>query len=179
MLAIGYDHRSGVPARVATGALDGLGATAAMSGVMYVARRAGWLGKPPPAAITERALHAMGAHGTAVRSNAPLAWAAHLAFGSTASALFAAPRGAPRSMPRAAAEGAVFGAAIWLVSYAGWIPALSILPPPHRDRPGRPAAMLVSHLVFGAVAGLLRERRRRRDSGAHRAHRRANGEGWR
>lgn len=154
-------RRDGALGRAAAGTLDGVGATIAMSGVMYVARRAGALGRPPPAVVTERALHAMGAHGTAARSTAPLAWMAHLAFGAAAGALHAMPRRAPRPMARAAAEGAAFGAVVWLVSYAGWIPALSILPPPQKDRRGRPTSMIVAHLVFGAVAGVLAERRRR------------------
>jgi hypothetical protein len=169
MIATGGSRAGGASGRAAAGGLDGLGATLAMSGVMYGARRAGWLGTPPPAAITERALHAIGAHGAARRGTPALAWGAHLAFGAACGALYGAAARAPRSWARAAVEGAAYGAAIWLVSYAGWVPALSILPPPHRDRPGRPPAMVAAHLVFGAVLGALGERRRRRRVGGIRA----------
>ena len=152
---------SGGASRALGGAGDGVAATAAMSGIMYAAHRAGRLGRPPPATITDRALHLLGRDDASDEKKTALTWVAHLTFGASAGALYAAPGRAPRSWGRAAVEGAAFGAAVWLVSYAGWVPALSILPPPHRDRRGRPTSMLVSHLVFGAVLGLLGERRRR------------------
>jgi len=42
---------------------------------------------------------------------------------------------------------------VWFVSYQGWVPALGLLPPAHRDRPGRPATMLIAHWVYGATLG--------------------------
>jgi hypothetical protein len=42
---------------------------------------------------------------------------------------------------------------VWLGSYAGWIPALDLLPPPDRDRRGRPPSMIVAHWVYGAALG--------------------------
>ena len=51
--------------------------------------------------------------------------------------------------------GAVYGLGVWAVSYKGWIPALGILPPPERDRPGRPVIMVAAHVVYGLVLGAL------------------------
>jgi hypothetical protein len=147
--------------RAAAGARDGAVATAAMSGAMWAASRAGWLGRPPPKTITERALAAVGARGVPEEASHAVAAAAHLGFGAGAGVLFAAARRRSRAAGLAALQGALFGAAVWAVSYAGWIPATGILPPPHRDREGRPWAMFLSHLVFGATLGLLDERRRR------------------
>lgn len=152
----------GAGRRAAAGALDGLAATAAMSGAMYGAKRAGWLGKPPPETITERALRAVGARRVSRDTTAGLALLAHFAFGAASGALYAAPRRRSRSMGRAAVEGAAFGALVWTVSYAGWIPALGILPSPPNDREGRPASMFASHLLFGAALGVLGARRRQR-----------------
>lgn len=146
--------------RAAGGALDGGAATIVMSAAMLVARRAGWLGRAPPATITEHALDGVGAREVPERAVDALAAGAHLAFGAAAGALFRLVRRGPRGRRLAFLEGAAYGAAIWVVSYAGWIPALGILPMPQRDRPGRPAAMFLAHLVFGGTLGLLAERRR-------------------
>ena len=51
---------------------------------------------------------------------------------------------------------ALFGIAVWAVSYAGWVPKLGLMQPPSRDRPGRPTAMILAHLVYGATLGALR-----------------------
>jgi hypothetical protein len=58
------------------------------------------------------------------------------------------------SIPSAVA----FGLVVWAASYAGWIPALGIMEPPGRDRPGRPTAMVVSHALFGLVLALVLRR---------------------
>jgi hypothetical protein len=141
------------------GAADGAAATLAMSGVMFAAKRAGWLGEMPPRRISRIALGRR--RGGALRdpANDVLGAAAHLAFGAAAGALFERSyrrRGRPGLGPLA---GAAFGAAVWLVSYAGWVPALGLMPPPRRDRPGRPTAMIVAHLVYGTVLGSLADRR--------------------
>jgi hypothetical protein len=147
------------------GAADGVAATLAMSGVMLAARRAGWTGQLPPRRITTALLGTARTGGD--RTNNVLSTATHLAFGAAAGSLFES--GLRRWGRRGAgpAAGAAFGAAVWLVSYAGWVPALDILPPPHRDRPGRQAWMFVAHLVYGAVLGALADRRlARADSNA-------------
>ena len=38
-----------------------------------------------------------------------------------------------------------FGGLIWLVSYVGWVPALGMMPPIHRDRPDHLAIMALAH----------------------------------
>jgi uncharacterized membrane protein YagU involved in acid resistance len=146
---------------VLTGALDGAAATIAMSGVMYGAQRAGWFGEMPPRTITRVALRrARAGTSSSRRAKSALGAIAHVAFGASAGSLF---EGAHAHWVRRSGvgpiAGAAFGAAVWLLSYAGWVPALDILPPPHRDRPGRQAGMLVAHLVYGAVLGALADRR--------------------
>jgi hypothetical protein len=142
------------------GAAEGAAATLAMSAVMLAARRAGWLGEPPPRRIVRLALRRAGAAPRREGTKDVLGAVTHLAFGAAAGALFEA--GWARQGRRGAGPlaGAAFGAAVWLVSYAGWIPALRILPPPQRDRPGRPGWMLLAHLVYGAALGALADRRK-------------------
>jgi hypothetical protein len=123
-----------------------------MSGLMLAARRAGLMGRMPPEKITSRALDRLGVHRSREEQDA-VATAAHFAFGAGAGSLFGAARRVVPLPPVLVGLG--YGAAIWFVSYRGWVPALGILPPPDRDRAGRPASMLAAHLVYGAALGLL------------------------
>lgn len=139
----------------ASGALAGVEATGAMTAVLGVAQRVGLLGRFPPKKIVNRALAA-----TRVRRHASeperhaLTALAHFGFGLAAGAVFGLIYRRTRNWPAPAAlQGALYGAAVWTLSYHGWVPALGIMPPPERDRPGRPATMLVSHLVYGAKLG--------------------------
>jgi hypothetical protein len=142
-----------------TGAVDGVAATLAMSGVMLAAQRAGWLGEMPPRKITRFALRRARAGDTPRRTKSALATLAHLAFGATGGSVFESSRARWGRGGYGPVVGAAFGAAIWLVSYAGWVPALGILPPPQHDRAGRQAGILAAHLVYGAVLGALADRR--------------------
>ena len=146
--------------RAAVGALSGIGATVVMSGFIAAARAAGMLRTPPPQEITRRTLRKAKVpvtHDFAGR----LAWPAHFAYGAALGTVFAEARGAWRRMPPLTA-GMTFGAAVWLVSYGGYLPALDLMPPPWRDRATRQIAMIAAHLVYGAALELVV---RRLDSG--------------
>jgi hypothetical protein len=134
------------------GFASGVLATLPMSAVMWAAQRAGLLGRMPPAKITDAAARAVRHRPPRGRPRRVAAAALHLGFGGAAGAAYAwwAARGRRRRGP---AQGAAFGTLVWLASYAGWVPALGILPPPERDRPGRPASMLLAHWVYGAALG--------------------------
>lgn len=136
------------------GTAAGMVATATMSLVMLAARRLGLLGEPPPKRITDAVLGAVG------RKRAPnwlkngLATASHFAFGGTIGVLFSL---AHRRFPQPVGlvpRGIVVASVVWFVSYQGWVPALRLMPPARRDRPGRPATMLVAHWVYGATLAL-------------------------
>lgn len=135
-----------------SGALAGVGATVLMSGVMLLAGRLGVMGEQPPRKVMRRVLN----RPPFVDSDDIdlLASAAHMAFGAGAGATFGLiVRRAPGfTRPWL---GALFGLLIWIGSYAGWIPALHIMQPPHRDRKARQATMLAAHLVFGLALGQL------------------------
>ena len=61
--------------------------------------------------------------------------------------------------------GTVFGAVVWLAGYEGWLPAMDILPPAHKDRPGRAANVFIAHLVYGWTLGWAARRfREKRES---------------
>ncbi len=141
--------------RLLAGMLAGSVATVFMSAVMFAAKRLGLMGEMPPEKITARALDRAGWRSRGRRAQDMLAAAFHIGFGSAAGAVFAVVERRPSSPIRAIPAGILFGAAVWFVSYQGWVPALGIMPPPGRDRPGRPQAMLAAHLVYGATLGAL------------------------
>lgn len=142
----------------AEGAAAGTAATVAMTAFMRGAQKTGALGKLPPRIITEEALDSAGVSRTEDQEKA-LGMLNHFLFGAAAGTAYAllSRRVSPRPT---AVGGMLFGSAVWLVSYWGWVPALGILPRPPDDRPGRPAAMVIAHWVFGAsLAAALRRLR--------------------
>jgi len=146
-------------ADLAAGAAAGVAATGLMSAVMVVAKQAGLLGQQPPERIAEAGLDAANVARSEGAQDA-LATVLHFGFGAVGGAGYRIVR---RIVPKPRSwlvPGVAYGLAIWLVSYKGWIPRLGILPPPARDRPGRPTVMIAAHVVYGVVLGRLAEPRR-------------------
>jgi hypothetical protein len=133
-------------ARVSSGALSGLAATTTMSLLMLAAQRVGLLGEPPPRRLTRRILARLGPVVPRGRALDSAATVAHFAFGASMGGLFGLAPGRPT-----AARGLLFGLGVWAVNYAGILPRLGLMPPARRDRPGRPASMILAHLVYGAT----------------------------
>lgn len=93
--------------------------------------------------------------GTALPNEAAkdLTTAAHFAYGAAMGALIAAANPDPGKKTGAAA-----GAAVWLASYMGWIPAVGTLEPATEHPARRNLLMIWAHLVWGATtAAALRE----------------------
>ncbi len=150
----GPDDSGPVRPGIVRGALAGIVATAAMSLLMLAARRAGLMGSLPPTKISGRLLSSVRVRRTPGRRTVT-AVALHFGFGAGAGALFGLLRKGPLGRPPRVLCGLVFGTGVWLISYMGWVPALGIMEPAHRDRPGRPQSMLAAHWVYGAVLGGL------------------------
>ena len=73
---------------------------------------------------------------------------AHLGFGASCGALYTV------AVQRSSVmRGMCLGSLVWATSYAGWIPALGLLPPPHKDKSGRAWTTMTAHLVYGAALG--------------------------
>ena len=88
-----------------------------------------------------------------------MAWLAHLGFGAPLGAFHDAVL--PKRSSSALLRGTLYGAAVWAINYAGWLPAAGIMPSPSADRRYRPTAMLAAHIVFGCtLAGLAAYRER-------------------
>ncbi|MET0594447.1 MAG: FAD-dependent oxidoreductase [Polyangiaceae bacterium] len=139
------------------GGAAGAVATVAMTAVMLAERELGLLGQLPPKKLVRGARRALGIVGTSHRTDNVVTTAAHLGFGVAMGSLYGLANPRRRRPLVGALLGAGFGTAVWAASYAGWIPALGLMPPPRRDRPFRPASMVVAHWVFGAVLGAFLE----------------------
>jgi putative membrane protein len=61
---------------------------------------------------------------------------------------------APRKTAAAVGVGMLFGFAVWVGSYKGWLPALHVRHDARYDPPARSALMIAAHVVWGAAAGL-------------------------
>lgn len=86
--------------------------------------------------------------------------AAHFAYGAAMGAMIAAMNPDPKKRTGAAA-----GAAIWLASYMGWIPAVGTLEPATKHPARRNMLMIGVHLVWGySTAGAIRELRAARET---------------
>ncbi len=62
--------------------------------------------------------------------------------------------------------GGAAGATLWALAYWVVAPVVGLLPPPDRDRPGRPQVMLASHVLWGAVSAVLGDRLSEHEAGS-------------
>jgi len=117
---------------------------------MALGQLTGVYGEQPPKRLVRRLARRAGIPAS---PSGPGTWlasgAAHLGFGTSCGALYAA--AVPRSTPT---RGIAFGLAVWAVSYTGWIPTLGVLPPPAKDNPRRAWTMSTAHIVYGSVLGV-------------------------
>ena len=127
-----------------------------MSAVMAGAKQFGLMGEMPPEKITASLLRRTPISPSEEHQDA-LATLLHFGFGSAAGALFGVI--APRRLIARIPLGMGYGAAIWGVSYMGWVPAFGIMPHAAHDRRDRQMVMLAGHLVYGTALALLVGRR--------------------
>lgn len=145
-------------AALGEGALGGAVGTAAFTGWMKGAQRVGLLGELPPRKITRKALENVGVTSPTKIDVATVF--THLGFGVAAGALFGVLSQRLHPKLPGAVQGAVWGSLVWAASYAGWVPALDIMPRPSKDRPDRPWVMFLGHVVFGGLLGAIAGRKR-------------------
>lgn len=80
-------------------------------------------------------------------------WLGHLGYGAAAASLYPAitkPLPIPNIM-----RGMLFALGVWAASYMGWLPALNIMESATQQTARRNTIMIVSHLVWGSIIGLL------------------------
>jgi len=140
--------------RSLSGALAGVLATGAMSLLMLGAKRLGALGEPPPRRLVRRLSAALGLARPRGKALDALALAAHFGFGATMGGVF----GLLPVRARTSGGGMLFGLGVWAANYAGWLPQAGLMPPVHRDRPGRQPVMIAAHVVFGVALAAAHSR---------------------
>jgi hypothetical protein len=141
--------------QAAQGAMAGSVATLALRAVMLVAGAAGLMGEQPPKAVAKKATAGLTGRVPSEPASRALASWAHMAFGAGAGTMFGLAHRNAEGRSATVLEGVLFGIAVRLVGYCGWIPALGILPPPRRDRASRPPSMVAAHVAWGTVVGAL------------------------
>lgn len=141
------------------GAAAGAAATGAMSVPMLAAQRVGSMGTQPPERVVEEAEKRTSDGDALSKPEEDLAASvAHVAFGMGAGAAFALVHRALDPPVPTVVQAMAFVGGVWALSYRGWIPALGVLPPPEHDRPDRQRTMVLAHVLFGAVLGVVEDR---------------------
>jgi hypothetical protein len=133
--------------RLLRGSLFGIGATLSMSAFMALARRAGVLGEPPPHIITKALLRKANAR-PSPKESVPAAWVLHFLIGASLGALHALVLDETDQASLIASG--MYGTAVFATAYGVALPQLDLMPTTREDRRGRPAAMWLAHLIFGA-----------------------------
>jgi hypothetical protein len=121
--------------------------TAVMFAVQPVLPRSSQI-RPEPRIITDKLLQRANLYqATDEHGRKFAALASHFAYGAGCGAVCAAVAG--RRLESSPSIGLLSGLLIWTTSYAGWLPATKILPPPQQRLPGRNVLLLAAHSVWG------------------------------
>jgi uncharacterized membrane protein YagU involved in acid resistance len=145
---------------LARGAVAGTMATGVMSLVMEAGRRVTRFRRQPPKLIVRTLL--TGHPGRTVSGEETLALLAHFGYGASCGALFGLLT--HRNGSAGAELGVGYALLLWLISYAGWVPAAGVMAPAQRDDRGRQLTLVVGHVVYGAVLSIVLRRLRHRDT---------------
>ena len=147
------------------GAVAGFVATVPMSLSMLI----GWTLLPrhekyhlPPRLITEEITERLGIEDQASEGQLIAATvASHFGYGAFFGSVYAS---FDENLPIASSiKGVLFGLAVWMGSYLGWLPAMDILPSATKHPLRRNLVMILAHVVWGASLGKLLQRLDSRD----------------
>jgi uncharacterized membrane protein YagU involved in acid resistance len=83
----------------------------------------------------------------------PTTWLAHLGYGAVTASLY--PLVARKLPLPAVVTGIFYALTVWAGSYMGWLPVTGILPPATEQSRRRNTVMVASHVLWGALTGLL------------------------
>ncbi len=148
--------------RYVRGVIGGGAGTLVMTGAILAGERLFRFRTPPPKEITRNVLWRIGMPRAQSGALARVIWvAAHEAYGMTCGVGYALVR--PRLPASRYAAGLIFGGAVWVVGYLGYLPALGLYPSPDDDKRSRTSVMVIAHAVFGVVLAEVEHRLSRRD----------------
>lgn len=145
---------------VLSGALAGLVATGPMTAAMQLMQQfvPFWKRRRlPPEEITAKlAEHRLLGKRLPKPAHLTLTWLSHLGYGAAAGSIYA-PLAHKVPLPPVV-KGVIFGLLVWLVSYLGWLPALGVMRPATQQPTSRNTLMIIAHIVWGGLMGMLAER---------------------
>jgi len=157
MLAGGYGDLAWI---VLSGAVGGFVATVPMTAAMELMHeRLPWWERYhlPPSQIISRITERIGLRKYMSQPEHMTATLlAHFVYGTATGAVYA-PIASRVPIP-GALKGVAFGLLVWATSYLGFLPGLGILRPATRQPPRRTALMIVAHIVWGSVLGIVADR---------------------
>ncbi|MDQ3694287.1 MAG: DUF1440 domain-containing protein [Chloroflexota bacterium] len=143
------------------GLISGALATAPMTLVLVVSRWLGLFRTAPPEQITKNAAAEVGLEEvTDDPEFGPIWLGLHVVFGACSGIGFELVRS---FLPRPpVAGGAVYGLIVWAVNYVGLMPVLGLFPSPRQAGRRRTIVMIVAHIVYGMVMGVVFSAARKR-----------------
>jgi hypothetical protein len=143
-----------IPARAIDGAVSGLVATIPMTVAMILIQRLlPWTDRLTlePRRISDDMLDRSGVEPhLPEQAQKQVSLVAHFGYGAATGVAYGIADDylpVPRGL-----RGPIYGLLVWAASYAGWLPAIGMLPPPHRRPLGRNLLLIVAHLVWGVAA---------------------------
>jgi hypothetical protein len=141
--------------RAAYGALGGVGATLALSGLRKLLSRVGLVEETAPEQVVER-LEELGlVDDWSPGARRLLAITAHFAYGSGIGIALGLLRDERGDVVEEAAVGSALGILSWGASWTTVLPLTGVHRPPWKQRTPRVLLPVVDHAFFGAVWGLL------------------------
>ena len=137
------------------GANAGALATTAMTGLMKAGQ---WMGfyrlEIAPKQITERVLDKAGLQRQTNEDEEILLTALnHWAYGTGSGILFGILRRRLDLTLPGSIQGIIFGLALWVIGYMGWVPAVGLMPAVWNQRRDRAIELVLAHVVYGATLG--------------------------
>lgn len=145
----------GLIERALHGAVGGVGATVALTGLRQVMARAGLVEKSAPEQVVGR-LEDLGlVDDWSKGARFALTIAAHLAYGTGLGASLGLLRRERGSAAEEAGVGSALGMLSWAANWSALLPILGVHEPPWKQRSPRVLLPVIDHAFFGAVWGLI------------------------
>jgi hypothetical protein len=145
----------GAKERASTGALGGLGATLALTGLRQAWARVGLVFETAPMQVVDR-VEEVGLVGElSPWGRRLLTVAAHFAYGAGTGAAFGLLRRQTGTPAEEAAVGSALGVLAWGAGWSSWLPLTGVHRPPWAQKTPKVLLPVIDHAVFGAAWGLL------------------------
>jgi hypothetical protein len=141
--------------RASRGALAGLGATVALTGLREAWAKTGLVFETAPMQVVDR-MEEVGLVGDlSPAGRRMLTVFAHFAYGAGAGVGFGLLRKETGTQAEEAAVGSALGVLAWGAGWSSWLPLTGVHRPPWAQRTPRVILPVIDHAVFGAAWGLL------------------------